>query len=321
MNLDDTEIYNISKLLKLSDNETYTFATYMKSIEKYISNYQYGGVKPEHKERKYIKFKSDSVIEKKEIDKLLYIDTLTYKNIDFKFLVYQNKKKHITIKITNKKHIACIIIHINLSDKNALIMNISNEEGCIQEGMIYKEGGKILVQIAIKYLKTYKDKFNINRILLSDRSFVRCTNNISDKSKQIKRNMILSDLYMLTHGDTWYGKFGFKPYDIINNEPSRDGIIEYNKSKHEINNTKLKDYQKLYKLIIDTDKLLNINYFKENELKTFMKDNQNTLIKDILKILFNKKFPFCIIFEHIKRTIMNDLNIKSFHEKTLYLDI
>jgi hypothetical protein len=126
---------------------------------------------------------------------------------------------------------------------------------------------------------------------------------------------------MLTHGDTWYGKFGFLPFDIINNEPLKDGIIEYNQSKQKINNTKFKDYQKLYKIIIEADKSLNINYFKENELKTFMKDNQNTLIKDILKILFEKKFPFCIIFEHIKRTIMKDLNINSFYEKTLYLDI
>jgi hypothetical protein len=196
MNLDNTEIYNISKLLKLSDNETYAFTSYMKSIEKYISNYQYGGVKSEHEERKYIKIKSQTIIEKKEVDKLLYVDTITYRNIQFKFLVYQNKKKHITIKITNKKHIECIIIFIDSSDKNALIMNISNEEGCIQEGMIYKEGGKILVHIAIKYLKTYKDKFNINRILLTDRSYVLCTNNIIDKTKQLIKKIYFYRIYI-----------------------------------------------------------------------------------------------------------------------------
>lgn len=318
----DNDIYNISKILKLSDNESYIFESYIKSIEKYIFNYQNGGVKPKHEERKYIKIKTHSIIEKKEVNKLLYVDTITYKNVKFKFLVYQNKNKHITIKITNKKHIECIIIFINSSDRNAIIMNISNEEGCIQEGMIYKEGGKILVQIAIKYLKTYKDKFNINRILLTDRSYVLCTNNIIDKSKQfVKRNMFLSDLYMLKHGDTWYGKYGFLPYDIVNNKPLQDDIKEYNQSKNIINSTKLKDYIKLYKLIIEADKSLNINYFRENDLKIFMKDNQNTLIKDIIKIMFKKYYPFCIIFEHIKRTIMNDLNIKSFYEKTLYIYI
>lgn len=322
MNLDNNEIHNISNILKLSDNESYIFKSYMKSIEKYISKYQYGGVKPEHEERKYIKIKSQSIIEKKEVDKLLYIDTITYRNLKFKFLVYQNRNKHITIKITNKKHIECVIIFIDSSDRNAIIMNISNEKGCVQEGMIYREGGKILVQIAIKYLKTYKDKFNINRILLTDRSYVLCSNNIIDKSKQvIKHNMFLSDLYMLTHGDTWYGKFGFRPFDIVNNRELYDDVIEYGKSKNIINNIKLKDYNKLYKLIIEADKLLNINYFKENDLKLFMKDNQNTLIKDVLKILLKKKFPFCIIFEYIKRTIMNDLHIKSFYEKTLYIDI
>ena len=137
-----------------------------------------------------------------------------------------------TIKITNKKHIECIIIFIDSSDRNAIIMNISNEKGCVQEGMIYREGGKILVQIAIKYLKTYKDKFNINRILLTDRSYVLCSNNIIDKSKQvIKHNMFLSDLYMLTHGDTWYGKFGFRPFDIVNNRELYDDVIEYGKAK------------------------------------------------------------------------------------------
>ena len=67
-----------------------------------------------------------------------------------------------TIKITNKKHIECIIIFIDSSDRNAIIMNISHEDGCelsidnskrknlslinsfgcVQEGMIYREGGK-----------------------------------------------------------------------------------------------------------------------------------------------------------------------------------
>ena len=93
MNLDNNEINNISNILKLSDNEINAFKLYMRSIEKYISNYQYGGVK--HEERKYIKIKSDSIIEKQEVDKLLYVDTIIYRNIIFKFLVYQNKKKHI----------------------------------------------------------------------------------------------------------------------------------------------------------------------------------------------------------------------------------
>ena len=72
---------------------------------------------------------------------------------------------------------------------------------------------------------------------------------------------------MLTHGDTWYGKFGFRPFDIVNNRELYDDVIEYGKSKNIINNIKLKDYNKLYKLIIEADKLLNINYFKENDLK------------------------------------------------------
>ena len=75
-------------------------------------------------------------------------------------------------------------------------------------------------------LEKYKKKFDINFITLSDHSTKSCS------GKEIQMPL----LSVLTSGDTWYGKYGFKPvkYDdanmIIINSTYNESY-EYNKNK------------------------------------------------------------------------------------------
>ena len=55
-------------------------------------------------------------------------------------------------------------------------------------------------------LKKYKNKLGINMIILTDNSIKICN----------KKNIILSKMLILLTGDTWYGKYGFKPFILKN---------------------------------------------------------------------------------------------------------
>ena len=196
----------------------------------------------------------------------------------------------------------------------AYINNISNYKDCSCDGNLPSNGGgKILLKFVINYLIQNKNifKFKINKIVLQDNSYITCK----------KINIPLSDLYFLTHGDTWYGQFNFRPFYSLNNIPDKNNIKLYENYKNIINQIKLKDYIKIYDLIIKVDKKLNINHIDENKLKKIILKNENMLLKDFLNKLLKDKYPMCLIFNEIKTKIMSYLNIKSFHTNSFYLNI
>ena len=62
-----------------------------------------------------------------------------------------------------------------------------------------------------------KDRFNIDKIILTDNSIKKCGN----------KNIILSTMLILLTGNTWYGKYGFRPYDNIKDKLNRRMNIKY----------------------------------------------------------------------------------------------
>ena len=303
------------ELMHMSSSLKYN--VYSKVFSK--NNNLIGGIPPEYDKRPYVS-KIDKIAEKLS---LKFTKTIVYNNFRIDILIYENLKKDLFIKILNPKEQDCVLILIEKSSKQALIENISNSEGCIQNALIYKDGGKILFRIILKYLSANKDKFKINRITLSDKSLVRCSSESHEthSKKKVNLQLQLADLYMLTHGDTWYGKFGFLPYDAPNNKIDTDGVQDYNESKEKMNKLQIKDYPNLYKLIIETYKRLKVYHFNEEKLKKFFKENSESLVKDVLRKLFRNKFPFCYIYNEIKRDIRRDLNIQSLYDRAYYLDI
>jgi len=102
----------------------------------------------------------------------------------------------------------CITIQINKKLKVASIHGISKEKNsCFNHAdFILKNSGSFYLEMSLKLLKKYKDKFNINKITLIDNAQIYCENNGKFK---------LSQLLLLTKGYTWYEKFGFKIKDKI----------------------------------------------------------------------------------------------------------
>jgi hypothetical protein len=98
----------------------------------------------------------------------------------------------------------CVVISIDKELNQVSIDNLTtNKLQC--SNSIINNIGSHLIELTIKLLNKYKNKFNINKVLISDHSFLFCS-----KSKV---NIILADLYTLKHGITFYGKFGFVLYD------------------------------------------------------------------------------------------------------------
>ncbi len=73
------------------------------------------------------------------------------------------------------------------------------------------ESAKEIILVSIGFLKKYKNDFGINKITLTDNS-MKYIDNCKDR-------ITLSQYYFLTHGHTWYGSFGFRPFDNIANKP------------------------------------------------------------------------------------------------------
>jgi hypothetical protein len=79
----------------------------------------------------------------------------------------------------------CILILIYKDDNNAILQGISNDE-CFTTPLF--NNVKHLMTIAIKFLKKYKNKFNIKYVELTDNSYISC-----DKKTRIS----LADLSLL----------------------------------------------------------------------------------------------------------------------------
>ena len=97
----------------------------------------------------------------------------------------------------------CLYIIIEKITHIANIINISYFKECSINGLHYPRGGEILLRFGIFFLKDRKHTCNVDKIILQDNSFSIC--------KKSKTKLSLALLHTMSLGDTWYGKYGFKP--------------------------------------------------------------------------------------------------------------
>ena len=93
-----------------------------------------------------------------------------------KLTITYNKHKYIYEETMDKDHYIlfskdndnCVIVIISKKEKTAEIHGIGNYQSCLIDTNI--NVGSILLQMTIKMIKKYKDKFNIEMIILTDNS-------------------------------------------------------------------------------------------------------------------------------------------------------
>lgn len=164
----------------------------------------------------------------------------------------------------------CVNVIISKKDKIAEIHGIKNYPTCLYK--TNQNVGSTLLKITLKMLNKYKNQFNINMITLTDNSIKRC------KNTDIPLSIMLT---MLT-GDTWYGKYGFRPINISNYTINEVMTSNYEKNKKRwltitISEANLLYYINMTKnadLIKATEKILKMNP------KMLLKDYLSKLLSD-----------------------------------------
>jgi hypothetical protein len=237
---------------------------------------------------------------------------------DYKFLVRvlkDNENNNIIIKISSKLYGFCLLMSIYKDLDYVQIENISNFPDCaINTQLPYRGGGKILLNVAINYLRKNYDIYKRKRIVLADNSKINCFD-----SNNKNRTLFLAPLTTLKKGQTWYGMFGFRPFDNIRQIPSNRSLRWYKENYEKLQNLKLKDNQFIIKMILDTDKKYNYKIINEHIIKQIINKNKDILVKDFIQQILEID-KFCIIFEKIYIEILQELKLHNFMSESFYLD-
>ena len=212
--------------------------------------------------------------------------TIKYKNNKYTFEEAYDENYYILYSIDkNPFFIYCVAIVISKEFKTAEIHGINNFESCMIQSNIR------LLQITIKMLQKYKTKLDINYIVLTDNSLKKCNN------KDIK----LSTMLTLLTGDTWYGKYGFRPYNISKKKINKKFTEYYENNKNIMNNITILQVN-ILKYIEKTE---NIKLIKATQ--KLLLTNPEMLLKDYLTNLLKQYNERCNIFYIFYEDIFHDI--------------
>ena len=202
-------------------------------------------------------------------------------------------------------NLECVSVIINISDKTAEIHGIGNYKTCVNTTLSNQNVGSTLLKITIKMLKKYKDIININKIILVDNSIKKCNNS----------NIILQHMMILLCGHTWYGKYGFRPFDISTYELD---IYDNNKYNNNINIMKTITISEanLIKYIKLTNKKSIIN-----DVENLVKSNPNYLLTDFIKSFLLEYDSTCKYFNLFYRQLFDDIGLIDFRGTVFGLNI
>lgn len=126
-------------------------------------------------------------------------------------------------------------------------------------------------------------------------------------------------MLFLTQGDTWYGRRGFKPYNSHKDTLDEQGYADYINNQKIIKSTKIKDI-KLYEYISDVVKDSRSNE-ELNMLKTYLDKHKEDYMTTFFHKFMMNYDKMCDIFGKIYEKIFKDLKLRSFHDRSFFLDL
>jgi len=245
---------------------------------------------------------------------------MDYKFEDHNFVLFElTSDVGFDISIKRQNNIAspefCLHIMIDRGSELAYIHNISYYIDCAEPELLNPGGGGVLLRLCLKYLKENHKRYKIKRIQLTDTSLLNC--------KPHKINVYLSMLHTLVYGDTWYGKYGFRPYDPDKNSVNSNLLRLYKKNKQIVRNTAVR-HTTLYTHLYPALKKLNPDTSGREFDKIFdkLKDKtQDLTIGSFFKVFLANFDAKCGIFQEFYLDFATENGIYDFHGKTFYLDI
>jgi len=212
----------------------------------------------------------------------------------------------------------CVVINIERKSKLAFLTDISNYGNCakitkpVKSGLVKNVSGSLIFKFVLYLLKKNKKTLGIDRITLTDNSTKICPN--------CNKNIDLAGMSFLIYGNTWYGKYGFLPYDIDNNIPDEEYIKVYNRNNRIIERTKTKDV-KLKKYVIDGVKENKLNDIDVKHLIKMIDEWKDEKLFSVLKAILKDYNKHCCLFTYIQKKIYYELRMQNFRRFSFYLDI
>jgi len=236
-----------------------------------------------------------------------------YKGYKFKINIEKGKTDTIINILTFEQNPQqCSVIVVDRVSKIAILQNLSYFNKCTEPDLIENKGGSTILNFLLGFLRLTKKKLDINKIVLKDNSFKYC--------KHCSQNVKLSTMYFLLYGNTWYGKYGFRPYDEREDKPDLFSLKFYNRNQKIIANTKLKDIDilKYIEEEITKNKLQGINISK---FKKLINTYHDILLSEFLRAMLKEYNKYCCLFAQISLRIYAKLNLQNYHGSTFYLNI
>jgi hypothetical protein len=229
--------------------------------------------------------------------------TIEYKNNNYIFEKSQIDDENYILYSNDE--LECVSILINKLDKIAEIHGIGNYKTCVNTTLSNQSIGSLLLKITIKMLKKYKDTFDINKIVLVDNSVKRCN----------KINIEFSSMMILLSGNTWYGKYGFRPIDNLTYKLDKINNMKYNNNVS-IMETITISQANILKYIELTNKKSIID-----DIKRLIDKYPNYLLIDFIKTFLNDYDKTCKYFNLFYKELFNDIGLTNFKGNVFGLDI
>lgn len=259
-----------------------------------------------------------NIFKKAQIGGGIKYKTKTYEKKHFNFRIDDDDPSDIRIAIITRDLTECVTVFVQPELKSAHLHNMSYYNDCAREGL-GKSGGDLLMRVMLTFLIKKREKYNIDRITLSDHSFLYCGENSEFTLK-------LARLRTITHGKTWpgacplrsteYMKYGFLPFNSHKNIPDTDALqwIDYNINTLNVLKTNT----------IDILKIADDVGVNKNNIKVLMK--KYPLFKNFIKKLAEELNIYCHFIDAIlddvyKSTPLHKQILYDWYMKNFYLDI
>jgi hypothetical protein len=194
------------------------------------------------------------------------------------------------------------------------LSDLSYSLGCAKEKLPSVGGGTIMLKFLIDYLKKNKKRLKVKRVALQDNSYKTC--------EKCRSTLGLATIGILTSGHTWYGRFGFRPFDPAPYKeiPDEIALKDYDENIKKMDTIKFKDFD-LLKII--KDKLVTVNKKETKMLKKYSEFISTLKNKDVLlrKLLNQLSKLSCCFMSYIYLDIFKQLGLNDFRQKSFYLDL
>jgi len=206
----------------------------------------------------------------------------------------------------------CVTIYIYPKTGITILHNMSYFNNCTVEGLKKPSSGNKLLRFSLNLILKNKDKYGIKRIMLKDNSYLYC--------KGCSETLKLARLRLITHRSPWYSSYGFKPYDVSTEKPSKELLKSIDNSNEILDELKTTDIEiiDLVKYVIKTEKV-NVDMNEIQRLATAY-----PMLRQFIVRLAKDLDKYCCVINYLLKVIYNPetkLGITDFYGKTFYLDI